>query len=357
MYDVIVVGAGPAGSIAAKKCAELGLNTLLLERKALPRDKVCSGMVMGLMAQGIIEEEFGPIPDEVLTTPRYLLGCMVHVPGVKPELVEQKMPLAWRRELDFWMTQKARQAGVEVRDRAKVASLEQRGKRCLVRLEGEELEARFVIGADGARSTIRKLMYPRLEVTYRTVYRECYGGELALDRNYYHWFFPLTRPHPRFDVSYKENLFLLEGATLRDLRSEVLQFLHPYGFSEEQKPLWKDGCLVSVFHEEMLATGHFIPARENILVVGDAALLQIPVSGEGIGIALKSGLLAAHSVAEAMASKRDVVGIYIRRLEPLLNILKELYPWDKRIKEESRRGPNALLSAFAEGLRATLRVT
>ncbi len=175
MYDVIVVGAGPAGSIAAKKCAELGLNTLLLERKALPRDKVCSGMVMGLMAQGIIEEEFGPIPDEVLTTPRYLLGCMVHAPGVEPEPVEQKMPFAWRRELDFWMTQKARQAGVEVRDRAKVASLEQRGKRCIVRLDGEEIETRFVIGADGARSTIRKLMYPRLEVTYRTVYRECYG--------------------------------------------------------------------------------------------------------------------------------------------------------------------------------------
>ncbi len=92
-------------------------------------------------------------------------------------------------------------------------------------------------------------------------------------------------------------------------------------------------------------------------MVGDAALLQLPVSREGIGIALKSGLLAAHSVAETMASKRDVVGIYIHRLEPLLNILKELYPWDKKIEEESRKGPNALLSAFAEGLRATLRVT
>lgn len=357
MYDVIIVGAGPAGSIAAKKCAELGLNTLLLERKALPWDKVCSGMVMGLMAQGIIEDEFGPIPDEVLTTPLYLLGCMVHAPGVEPELVEQKMPFAWRRELDFWITQKARQAGAEVRDRAKVTSLEQRGKRCIVRLEGEELEARFVIGADGARSTIRKLMYPRLEVIYRIVYRECYGGELALDRNYYHWFFPLTRPRPRFDVNHKEKFFLLEGANLRELRSEVLQFLRPYGFSGEQKPLWKDGCLTSVFLEERLSTGYFIPARENILVVGDAAFLQLPVSGEGIGMALKSGLLAAHSVAEAMASKRDVVEIYIRRLESLLNILKELYVWDKKIEEESRKGPNALVSAFAEGLRATLRVT
>ena len=44
MYDVIVSGAGPGGSMAAMKCAQQGLKVLLLERQALPRDKVCTGM-------------------------------------------------------------------------------------------------------------------------------------------------------------------------------------------------------------------------------------------------------------------------------------------------------------------------
>lgn len=46
MFDVVVVGAGPGGSVAAKRCLESGLKTLLLEKRRLPRDKVCSGMIM-----------------------------------------------------------------------------------------------------------------------------------------------------------------------------------------------------------------------------------------------------------------------------------------------------------------------
>lgn len=69
MWDVIVVGGGPAGAIAAKKCAEQNLNTLLLEKKKLPREKVCTGMIMSPMAQDSLKQEFGEIPREVLTTP------------------------------------------------------------------------------------------------------------------------------------------------------------------------------------------------------------------------------------------------------------------------------------------------
>ena len=83
-YDVIVVGAGPGGSLASKLCAKAGLKTLLLEKKKLPRDKVCSGMVMGAWAKDLIEEHFGIIPEHILSTPKYLSGNMFHVPGMSP---------------------------------------------------------------------------------------------------------------------------------------------------------------------------------------------------------------------------------------------------------------------------------
>ena len=66
MHDVIVVGAGPAGTAAAKKCVEYGLNTLILERHRLPRYKVCTGMIMGPAAHTLIKQEFGDIPENIL---------------------------------------------------------------------------------------------------------------------------------------------------------------------------------------------------------------------------------------------------------------------------------------------------
>lgn len=356
MYDVIVVGAGPGGSITAKKCAEMGLKTLLLEKRTLPRDKLCSGMVMGRMAQEIIQEEFGPIPANVLTTPNILLGYMLHAPGMKPQPVNQEMPFAWRRQLDFWMANRARQAGAEVRDRAKVTFVEQRGESCLVGLDEERLEARFVIGADGAKSTIRKLLYPRLELKYRTIYRECYRGELNLERNYFHLFFPLPRTRLRFDVNHKDEFFLVEGS-VKQLRPEMVASLRPFGFSQEHRPLWRDGCLSGAQPRQGLGTQSFIPVRGNILMVGDAAMLQLPVTGEGIGMAIKSGLLAAYAVAEAMASKRSLAEIYLPRYESLLNLVKELSVFDRRLEEEGKRGTKALFAAFAQGFRATLQIS
>jgi flavin-dependent dehydrogenase len=63
-WDVVVVGTGPGGAVAAKRCVEMGFSTLLLEKRPLPRDKVCSGMIMGPWAFEIIASQFGAIPPE-----------------------------------------------------------------------------------------------------------------------------------------------------------------------------------------------------------------------------------------------------------------------------------------------------
>ena len=131
-FDVVVVGGGPGGSMAAKRCAESGFTTLLIERKKLPRDKVCTGLVMGDWAGRTIEEEFGKIPETVLTDPPSVAGHRLYVAGAEPQTLEWPTPLAWRRDLDFWMLQKAKEAGVVVREATPVVHITP-GSRCVSR--------------------------------------------------------------------------------------------------------------------------------------------------------------------------------------------------------------------------------
>jgi flavin-dependent dehydrogenase len=359
MWDVIIVGAGPGGSAAAKACANLGLKTLILEKKRLPRDKVCSGMVAGPMARDLIQQEFGPIPRQVLIPPYELSGQKFHVPGLEPGSLEWKTPIAWRKDLDYWFTLKAQEEGAEIWDRARVLKIEEIEGQFNVHLRrgnsAEELKADFLIGADGAGSGVRKFLFPNLKVRYSAPIRECYEGSLDLDKGYLHWFFPRSRPRPRFNVNHKGDCFLIEGSGVKKLRPEIIEILAQYGFHPDRKPIWRDACLIPWLHEGLIS-GSFCPARGNALLIGDAAGLLFPISFEGIGVALKSGLLAATTIFESSRSQAEPAGAYLKALTPIIEQLKALYLLGKKLEKEHAKGGEALLNALKEGYAAALEI-
>jgi flavin-dependent dehydrogenase len=360
MYDVIVVGGGPGGSVAAKRCAQSGLKTLLLERKKLPRDKVCSGMVMGPWANDIIQQEFGTIPLEILVDPYQLSGHMMHVPGTQPQRILCKTTLALRKDLDFWMIQMAREDGVEIWEGAKVIEVSQKAGACTVTMmpgkTPQELKSRFVIGADGGASAVRKSLFPLLKVQYAVPMRECYNGALDLEKDYFHWFFPKCRSRPRFGLNHKGDCFLIEGSGIKELRNEINQILVKYGFNTKNKAIWKDGCLIPRLHEALLS-GSFSPAKGNILLIGDAAGLLFPITFEGIGTALKSGILAADSVARSVKEGSKVAGIYLQEIKSILKTIRSLHSWNKILEQEATKGVADLSKALKAAYGETLKVS
>ena len=359
MYDVIVVGGGPGGAVAAKKCVRRGLKTLLLERKKLPRDKVCSGMVMGPWAHEIIEQEFGPIPLDILVEPHRLSGHLLHLSGTPPQRILCNTPLAWRKNLDFWMVQTARTDGVEILDGVKVVQVDQTPEACTVATVQDQtpqkFKSRFIIGADGGASAVRRSLFPRLAVQYSVPIRECYGGALDLEKDYFHWFFPKQRPRPRFGLNHKGDYFLIEGSGIVELRHEIIQILTKYGLDPQNKALWKDGCLIPKLHEPLIS-GSFRPAKGNILLIGDAAGLLLPITFEGIGTALKSGLLAADAIGRSVAEGRGAGDIYLEALTPVLNVIGRLHAWNQTLKQEATSGPASLARALQTAYGETLKV-
>lgn len=358
-YDIIVVGAGPGGSLASKLCAKAGFRTLLLEKKKLPRDKVCSGMVMGAWAKNLIQEHFGTIPEQILTTPKNLSGNMFHIPGIPPKSLEWHTPIAWRRDLDSWLTEKAVAEGVEVWDRTRLRSiLNADGKvKILIERGNESIElvCSHMIGADGASSRTRKSLFPNLSVKYTTPIRECYMGALDLEKDYIHWFFPKLKPRPRFNVNHKGDMFLIEGSGIKELRSDIDTILAQYGFDPDSKPIWKDGCVEPILHEDLIS-GAFVPAQGNVLLVGDAAGLILPITFEGIGTALKSGKLAAEAIKEMSNTERGPAGQYVDKIQPIIQAIRHLVAVNKDVAKTASGLKEKILDALVFAYGETLRI-
>jgi len=358
-WDVIVVGSGPGGSIAAKTCADAGLETLVVEKKRLPRDKVCSGMVMGYWAKDMVREHFGDIPKDVLIEQGHYNGVTIHVGSEASLDIPTFIPVGWRKNLDYWMCKKAVEAGVQVKDGARALNIKQLNKGYEVELKEENKEteivnARFLIGADGAYSAVRKFVCPDLRVFYRPAYRECYEEDLSIEKDRFHWFFPSIASSPRFDINYKERFLLIEGGSIRQIREKIRQILGVYGFSPDAKPLWRDGCVIPVLHGDLL-NGVFIPARDNALLVGDAAGVLFPFTQEGIGPALKSGLLAAEAVTEAISGKGTSGDCYLKKIEGLKLFLKELSQLHQEMNDIAKKGAYALVEAMGRFIERTVR--
>ena len=355
-WDVIVVGAGPGGSVAAKVCAAAGLETVLLEKKKLPRDKVCSGMLLGHWARKLVQQEFGDIPADVLV--ESYRGMRFHVG--REHSVEMQVPIqvGWRKDLDYWMSSKASDAGALLNDASRVTAIRPHasGYEVDVKCENKETEhlyARFVIGADGAYSTIRKCLWSDLHVRYRPVARECYKAELSIEKDLFHWFYPAGTATPRFDINYKGGFFLIEG-NIRPIRDAVRETLQHYGLPLGVKPLWRDAC-VNPHIWDNLIDGSFVPAKDNVLLVGDTAGMLFPTTHEGIGSALKSGIMAAESIIEALQENGKAEGLYLRKIEEIKTVLAGLQIMTKKLGGVAKKGAEALLGSMLELFDKTIR--
>lgn len=363
MYDVIVVGAGPAGSATAKKCAEQGLETLLLEKRGLPRDKICSGMIMGPLAHTLIKSEFGDIPEAVFANPPKLSGYRLHVPGIGSELVENLTLLTWRRDLDHWMSQKAQTSGAELWQRSGVVRITGQKESFKVVVEKDkkrqDLEAKFVVGADGATSVVRTFLYPELQVKYGQVLQEHYRGTSDLDSSTMHWFYPIEHSPASFTVHQKDGFIVLDAAgkpgQSANLMGSAKEYLaRDHHLDTDPEPVWKGVCLEPALYRE-LTSRTFKPAGGNALLVGDAAGFLMPVSGEGIGLGIKSALLAAGAIADALEHGKPADEFYLSGIEPIISLLGEIYPLFRRIMEEARGGGQALPKLLKEAYQSTLR--
>jgi geranylgeranyl reductase family protein len=297
-HDVAIVGAGPAGSTAAYHLATAGASVLLLDRATFPRDKPCGGGVTGRAAR-LLPFSIEPVVENVVD--RLECGLRYRHRFTR----RARAPLAYmtqRRRLDHFLLQKAAEAGAEVRE----------GETA----DARELDARIVIGADGCNGSSAKqlgladgiLHGVALEANYP--HEQRYAGamvlEIAVIRGGYGWIFP-KGDHVNVGVGGN-------GEEGPKLRAELRRMCEAYGIDPAAARETRGYRLPLRLPKTRLASG-------RTAVIGDAAGLVDPFSGDGMYEAFLSAKLVANAALDVLAGRAESLDAYQaaveRRIAPL----------------------------------------
>lgn len=307
VYDVVVVGAGPAGSSAALAARRAGANVLLLDRADFPRDKACGD---GIAPHALDVLAGLGVPDPVAGYPPV---PVLHLVGPGGGAVARALPrpayTVPRRVFDARLVAAAVAAGAQLRRHA-VRRLEARDD--LVIVDGE-IAARAVVGADGAGSVVRRALgFPPNPPGHLALAIRGYAAArpaveqlivtTAAGWPAYAWSFPVGDGSA--NVGYGEVLrgHPVSRAHLLDRMAALLPGLDPHGVTELRA------------HHLPLSTRRPPPGRGRVVLAGDALSLINPFTGEGIFYAVLSGALAGAAAVAGAATADRYAGALRRRL-------------------------------------------
>jgi menaquinone-9 beta-reductase len=365
--DICIIGAGPAGATTALYLAKMGISHLIVDAAEFPRDKVC-GDGLDLKVLRVLHDLEPQLATEVLAAdPQFARawGARIITPNgratdfwQRPATTQARFPLYWvakRQHFDHFLVRRFDRRYTDFRPGVRVRHLEQQpdGTWHVAATQGGQpldIRAKLVIGADGEHSTVLRSLGQRgidrrhYAAAQRQYWRGIGGFHAdGLIEFYfpprlpwaYFWMFPL--PHDEANVG----LIVLSEPAARqkiNIRAELQRIICEdpviaprfVGAEPLEKPVgW--GLPMSSLRRPAAGRGY--------LLVGDAASLISPVTGEGIGTSMFSGCVAAHFAKKALELGRfeaDVFANYdhevYRLMEPEIRLawfFRKLYamPW------------------------------
>jgi flavin-dependent dehydrogenase len=297
MYDVIVVGGGPAGCSAAITAARCGAGVLLLERGKYPRHKVCGEFVSAEsldLLRNLLATTHQSLLDDALrisSSRIFLDGRLLHAP------VDPPAASIARFDLDEVLYDSALAAGVEIRTQTTVQTIVGAGP-FRVTTPADEFEAGAVINASGRWSNLTAAPIANAE---KWLGIKAHFAEIAPSPSVDLYFFTggycgVQPVNLRTDGS-SHGRINAAAMVRADVASSLSQILPLNPTLAERSRKWR-------VLSEPVTTSPLIfrkpqPVRDGVLNAGDAAAFVDPFVGDGISLALRSGALAAECVESA----------------------------------------------------------
>lgn len=313
IYDVIVIGAGPAGCQVAAKLADNGFNTLLLEKCSLPRYKICGGGVTKRALDKMPINIDSIVKDEITT-------LEVSLDGKQNKVFQHHEPVVFsvmRNDLDFLLANYAKKCGATLLSNVTVKHVEEIENHVKVDTDDQTYYGKYVVGADGVHSLVARkagLMQDKktaaayeVELIASDKTLDYFKGRIMMDYGIvpygYAWVFPKGQ-----HLSVGIGSYYGDHQALLPLLYKFMSY-NNLQFEKDEKV---KGSFLSVGGDQ-----HNVIAN-RIALVGDAAGLVEPFGGEGIYYALWSADLLFERLKEALEGNEKALELYQKDIEQLI---------------------------------------
>ncbi len=313
-YDVIIVGAGPAGLMCAETLSQSSMSVLLLEKKELFGDKICAG--------GLTRKDMAllDVPEEII---EHRIRRTALYAGKRKSSTNAGEPFVFtvnRVEFGTWQKSRLHNTGVEIRNNAKVTQVDD----TKIVVNGEEaIGYRYLVGADGYFSAVRKYLgLPQekrlIGIQYRVPDPQVEPQlEIYLNSKYFYSWYAWKFPHDKSFV-------IGCAADPRKVPSHQLK-------ANFKKWLTENGVDVSQAKYESYPISYDYRGyrfNDKYFLAGEAAGMASGLTGEGIYQSLVSGLTVAKTILDGnyQSSQMEAVLKYNAVQERILNILWKAGP-------------------------------
>ena len=329
--DVLIVGGGPAGSSCAWRLRQAGLDVVVVDRAAFPRDKVCAGwitpQVVSDLALDVDEYRIGRTFQDITA---FRVGLIGRHRAADTRYAGAVSYGIRRCEFDHYLLKRSRarlrlgEAAVRIRRDAATGRM----------VVNDSVHAPVLVGAGGHFCPVARWLEPRAERTPLVVAQE---AEFTVDeRSGWRTAAPAPELYFAADLKgygwiFRKGGYINLGIGRTDRQSlpkatrEFVSFLRAEQRIPDAVPLaWRG-------HAYLLSTSSRRAVDDGVVLVGDAAGLAYPSSGEGIRPAIESGLLAASAILGAggdfARARLETYGAQLRSRFGVTASARETTPW------------------------------